>query len=108
MRRRPTAVFVAIGAIALGVVAFAAWSGDDATADTTPSMPSTTSASSPSPEPASTPTVVPATPTATGVDTTVEYAGAVDPGMVLSGEHVVTSAEVFADTEAANGVANDK
>lgn len=52
--------------------------------------------------PVTTPATTPVTPVTTAPTSSTDQAtGAVDPGMVLSGEDVVTSAEVDAATEAA-------
>lgn len=103
MRRLPTTVFVAIGAIALGVVTYTAFGRNDATADSTVTTSSPSTSTTPS-----TSTVPDIVPPTIRPHPTVQQTHAVDPGMVLSGEHVVTSAEVFADTEAATGEPSDK
>ena len=110
MRRLTTAV-ATIGVVAIGVVVLSACGGEDATADTTPGTStgvapsSATNSTSSTVQPVVAPTTTPLTTDGSGhrpdVNVSVAHSGAVDPGMVLSGEHVVTSEEVFGATEAA-------
>jgi hypothetical protein len=114
MRHATTTALVTIGVIAIGVLALNVLGGD-ATADTKPT--GTTSPPAPAPSTVASTTEVRADPAPATPDTTwythvdiqprIETR-AVDPGMVLSGEHVVTSEEVYGTTDAANGEPSDK
>ncbi len=92
--RRLTAIVLTLGVLALGACSTA-----DATADTSPANDGTTPTTT-TPAPTTTPvtSVVSLTPS---IITPFRPTQAVDPGMVLSGHEVVTSAEVGGAMDAA-------
>ena len=82
----------------MGVLALGACSTADATADTTPTTPAAPATPAPTATPAPVTSVVSPTPSTI---TPFRPTQAVDPGMVLSGHEVITSAEVGRATDAA-------
>jgi hypothetical protein len=109
MRHATTTALVTVGVVAIGVLVLNAL-GTDATAEKQPPTNTTPNAAPDSSAGGETDAPSPATPTGPTAETTdttpfnrvhvpAIQTRAVDPGMVLSGEHVVTSAEVFDATE---------
>lgn len=95
-----------LGVFAIGILAFAACSSDTSTTATTAAA-TTTTAAAVTDSTASSDSTSTSNSAASSDSGAPEQSGPIDPGMTLSSEHVVTSAEVSGTTEATVGETTD-